>query len=211
MTSTTSTVHGEAMVEVTGGVDTQRRMKALIVTAPESLRAQLRRLGDRQMVETCAGLRPDRNRTADPTVAAKIELRSLARRHQVLTEEINDLDELLTSLVAGINPDLLAVKGVGTDVAGQLLLTAGQNTDRLTDDAAFAMLCGAAPIPASSGKTTRHRLNRGGDRHANSALWRIVITRTGTDQRTKNYVARRTAEGLSKPEIIPLPQALRRP
>lgn len=182
--------------------DTQRRMKALIVTALESLRAQLRGLTDRQLVEACARLRPDRTRAGDPATATKIALRSLARRHHALTTEIDDLDELLGPLVADINPGLLALKGVGADVAGQLLVTAGENTDRLTSDAALAMLCGAAPIPASSGKTNRHRLNRGGDRHANNALWRIVITRMGTDQRTKDYLARRTAEGLSKPEII---------
>ncbi|MGH2909824.1 MAG: IS110 family transposase [Solirubrobacteraceae bacterium] len=187
---------------ITQRADTQRRMKALIVTAPESLRAQLRALTDRRLVEACAGLRPDRARAGDAGTAAKIALRSLAHRHQALGVEIDDLDELLVPLVAQINPDLLALKGVGTEVAGQLLVTAGENTDRLTSEAALAMLCGAAPIPASSGKTNRHRLNRGGDRQANSALWRIVITRMGTDQRTKDYVARRTTEGLSKREII---------
>ena len=101
-----------------------------------------------------------------------------------------------------INARLLEVKGVGPDVAGQLLVTDGQNTGRIASEAAFAMLCGAAPLPASSGKTSRHRLNRGGDRQANNALWRIVITRLGTDERTRAYVERRTAEGLTKPEII---------
>jgi transposase len=182
--------------------DTQRRMKALIVTAPEVLREQLRSVSDRQLIQMCAGMRPDRRRAADPDIATKIALRSLARRHQALTVELADLDELLAPLVADISPALLTLKGVGTDVAGQLLVTAGENTERLTSDAAFAMLCGASPIQASSGKTSRHRLNRGGDRNANSALWRIVITRMGTDQRTKDYVARRTTEGLSKPEII---------
>ena len=105
-------------------------------------------------------------------------------------------------LVEKINPQLLATPGIGADVAGQLLVTAGQNTNRIRSEAAFAMLCGAAPLPASSGKTTRHRLNRGGDRHANRALWRIVITRMATDPRTRAYVTRRTAEGLSKTEII---------
>jgi transposase len=182
--------------------DVQRQIKALIVTAPESLRAQLRTLPDRELIEVCADLRPDRADAGDPGTATKIALRSLARRHRALSVEIADLDELLGPLVAQINPGLLALKGVGPEVAGQLLVTAGENADRLTNEAAFAMLCGVAPLPASSGKTTRHRLNRGGDRAANSALWRIVITRMGTDQRTKNYVARRTTEGLAKPEII---------
>ena len=182
--------------------DTQRQMKALIITAPDDLRAQLRTLTNRQLIQTCAGLRPDRSRAADPAVATKIALRSLARRHQVLSVEIDELDQLLAPLVKQINPTLLTLSGVGNDVAGQLLVTAGEKTHRLTSEAAFAMLCGAAPIPASSGRTTRHRLNRGGDRQANNALWRIAITRMGTDNRTQDYVARRTTEGLSKPEII---------
>lgn len=182
--------------------DLQRRLQALVVTAPEPLRQALRALPVRQLVETCAALRPDRSKIDDPTVATKVALRSLARRHQQLTEEVDDLDGLIGPLVEKINPRLLEVKGVGPDVAGQLLVTAGENSDRLRSEAAFAMLCGAAPLPASSGKTVRHRLNRGGDRHANSALWRIVITRLATDPRTRDYAARRTAEGLSKPEII---------
>ncbi|MES9539410.1 transposase, partial [Actinomadura sp. NPDC000600] len=104
--------------------------------------------------------------------------------------------------VAAINPRLVAANGVGTDVAGQLLVTAGHNHDRLTCEAAFAMLCGAAPIPASSGKTTRHRLNRGGDRQANAALYRVVLCRLRWDPRTRAYAERRTTEGLSKKEII---------
>lgn len=182
--------------------DAQRQVKALIVTAPEPLRAQLRGLRDRQLLDTCAGLRPDRLSAGDPTVATKIALRSLARRHQALTEEIDDLDALLAPLVAEINPDLLAANGVGVDVAGQLLVSAGENADRLTSEAAFAMLCGVAPIPASSGKTTRHRLNRSGDRQANAALYRVVLCRMRWDSRTRDYVARRTTQGLSKPEII---------
>src|SRR5690606_28382870 len=121
---------------------------------------------------TCANLRPARTGAASPATAVKTALRSLARRHQQLTAEIADLDELLEPLVAAINPGLVAANGVGTDVAGQLLVTTGDNHDRLRSEAAFAMLCGAAPIPASSGKTSRHRLNRGGDRQANKALYR---------------------------------------
>jgi transposase len=182
--------------------DLQRRLKALVVTAPDALRQELRELPVRQLIEVAASARPDRSKAQDPTVATKVALRSLARRHLQLTEEIDDLDALIGPLVTVINPALLELKGVGPDVAGQLLVTAGQNSDRLRSEAAFAMLCGAAPLPASSGKTNRHRLNRGGDRDANCALWRIVITRLGTDQRTRDYATRRTAEGLSKPEII---------
>ncbi len=104
--------------------------------------------------------------------------------------------------MTAINPNLAAANGVGTDVAGQLLVTAGENHDRLTSEAAFAMLCGAAPIPASSGKTTRHRLNRGGDRHANAALYRIVLCRLRWNPNTRAYAERRTKDGLSKKEII---------
>ena len=104
--------------------------------------------------------------------------------------------------MAAVNPALLATAGVGVEVAGQLLVTAGDNPQRLVSEAAFAMLCGAAPLPASSGRTHRHRLNRGGDRQANAALNRIVLCRLYHDPRTRAYVARRTAEGLSKPEII---------
>jgi hypothetical protein len=182
--------------------DTQRQIKALIVTAPDELRARLRGLNVTKLITACANLRPDRADAATPATAATIALRSLARRHQHLTTEITDLDELLEPLVTAINPALTAVTGVGTDVAGQLLVTAGENHDRLTSEAAFAMLCGAAPIPASSGKTTRHRLNRGGDRQANKALYRVVLCRLRWDPRTRDYMQRRTTEGLSTKEII---------
>ena len=112
------------------------------------------------------------------------------------------LDALLTPLVAQINPALTAANGVGTDVAGQLLVTAGDNPDRLRSEAAFAALCGVSPIPASSGRTHRHRLNRGGDRQANAAIYRVVLCRMRWDPRTRAYVQRRTAEGLSKKDII---------
>ncbi|WP_204034442.1 IS110 family transposase [Sinosporangium siamense] len=182
--------------------DTQRQIKSLIVTAPDGLRRQLRGLPLKKLIGTCATLRRDHADAARPSTAAKIALRSLARRHQQLTIEIADLDELLEPLVTAINPALVAVHGVGTDTAGQLLVTAGQNHDRLTGEAAFAMLCGVAPIPASSGKTSRHRLNRGGDRQANAALYRIALVRLRWDIRTRAYMERRTKDGLSKKEII---------
>jgi len=181
---------------------TQRRLKALIVTAPDELRASLRALTAAKLVAACAALRPDLADAAAPATATAIALRSLARRHQQLTAEITDLDRLLQPLVTAINPDLMAVHGVGPDTAGQLLVTAGQNHDRIHSEAAFAMLCGAAPIPASSGKTNRHRLNRGGDRQANAALYRIALVRMRWDPRTRAYVQRRTQNGLSKKEII---------
>ena len=182
--------------------DTQRQIKSLLVTADDQLRTRLRGLSTTQLITTCADLRPDTSDTANQATATMIALRSLARRHQHLTTEITDLDTLLEPLVAAINPDLLAVPGVGPDTAGQLLVTAGENNDRITSEAAFAMLCGAAPLPASSGKTRRHRLNRGGDRQANAALYRVVLVRLRWDPHTRAYAERRTKEGLSKKEII---------
>jgi transposase len=182
--------------------EAQTQLQALLVTAPETLRAQLRGLSTRRLVATCAALRPDRDRISEPAQATKSALRTLARRHQQLTAEIAELDADLAPLVTQINPALTATTGVGTDVAGQLLVTAGDNPDRLRSEAAFAALCGVSPIPASSGRTHRHRLNRGGDRQANCALYRVVLSRMRWDPRTRNYVQRRTEQGLSKKDII---------
>ena len=187
---------------VAARADAQRQIKALIVTAPDALRMTLRGLGDRELIAHCATRRPDRAAAADPATATVLALRALARRHQQLSVEITELDTLIGPLVAAINPALLQLTGVGADVAGQLLVTAGDNPARLRSEAAFAMLCGAAPLPASSGRTVRHRLNRGGDRQANAALYRIVLCRLRWDPRTRAYAARRTTEGMSKPEII---------
>jgi transposase len=126
----------------------------------------------------------------------------VARRWQALQAEIDDLDVQLTPLVTAAAPDLVALPGIGIDTAGQLLVTAGDNPHRLRSEASFARLCGAAPIPVSSGRTDRHRLHRGGDRQANSALWRIALVRMGCHQPTRDYVTRRTAEGKTKPEIM---------
>lgn len=182
--------------------DVQRQVKALVVTAPEALRERLRGLRDKQLLATCARLRPDTTRLHEPAEATKHALRTLAARHAQLSDEITALDVHLATLVELINPALLQLQGVGVDVAGQLLVTAGGNPERVRSEPAFAMLCGVAPLPASSGKTRRHRLNRGGDRQANCALYRIVLTRLRWDPRTRAYAERRTAEGLSKKEII---------
>lgn len=129
-------------------------------------------------------------------------LRRLARRHHTLDTEVRELDHDLTALVRQAAPELINRRGVGTDTAGQLLVTAGDNPHRMRSEAAFAHLIGVAPLPASSGKTQRHRLNRGGDRHANNALYVITLSRMRHDPRTQNYVTRRTQEGLTKHEII---------
>ena len=173
-----------------------------IVSAPEELRDQVRNLTRMQLIRTCAAWRPDATGFRDPVVAGRIALRSLARRILELNDEVADLDELIAPLVRELAPALVRATGIGVEIAGQLLVTAGDNPERLRNEASFAMLCGVAPLPASSGKTQRHRLNRGGDRAANSALHLAVIVRMRMDDRTRAYVARRTTEGLSKLEII---------
>jgi transposase len=186
---------------VAARADAQRQLKALIVTAPDELRSRLRGLGDRALISHCATRRPDPARAGEPAAATALALRALARRHQQLSVEIAELDALIAPLVTAINPTLLGLSGVGPDIAGQLLVTAGDNPHRLRSEAAFAMLCGVAPLPASSGRTHRHRLNRGGDRDANAALHRIVLSRLRWDPRTRAYAARRTSQGRTKPEI----------
>jgi transposase len=175
-------------------------LRSLLVTAPAELREQLRGLSAVRLVRVAATLDP--GRLTSPTAAAMLALRTLARRYQALDAEITALDSELDQLTATAAPRLLALFGVGPDVASALLIAAGDNPGRLGSEAAFSMLCGSSPIQASSGKTTRHRLNRGGDRQANAALYRIVIVRLRWHQPTKDYTARRTAEGKSKKEII---------
>ena len=176
------------------------QMKALIVTAPPQLRETLDGLPTVALATRCAGFRP--GRLDDPTMAARCTLRSLARRYRQLSKEIQDLQAELARLIWTTAPALVGVFGVGPDTAATLPIAAGGNPQRLRSEAAFASLCGVNPIPASSGKTNRHRLNRGGDRQANSALYRIVVVRLSHDPRTRAYMLRRTGEGLSKSEII---------
>jgi transposase len=177
------------------------QLHALVVTAPDSLRTRLRGLSRPRLVTTAVAFRPRLPLTS--TIAAtQLALKSLAVRHQQLTAEVEALEAQLELLVAKAAPDLVAVKGIGTDIATTLLATAGDNPDRLRCEGAFAHLCGVAPIPASSGKTNRHRLNRGGDRDANRALYLLAVGRMGWDPATKAYVERRTTEGLSKKEIL---------
>lgn len=171
------------------------------MTAPDGLRAQLRGLPLAELVAAAARLRPDQV-PATPTDAAKFALRSVAGRWLRLTEEITALDTQLGRLVATAAPALVAVHGVGTQTAAVLLVAAGDNPERLQSEGAFAHLCGVAPIPASSGKTTRHRLSRGGNRQANSALYLIAVGRMAWHPPTRAYVKRRTTQGKTKAEII---------
>ncbi len=120
----------------------------------------------------------------------------------MFTEEIDEVTERLARLTTSAGPELVALFGVGTETAGQLLVTAGDNPERLRTEAAFAALCGAAPVPASSGRTDGHRLSRGGDRQANRALHMIAVVRMRYCPRTRAYVARRTQQGLTKKDII---------
>jgi len=133
---------------------------------------------------------------------AKHAIRSLDRRHQQLTEEIRDLDQHLTRLVSQAAPQLLDVKGLGPLTCAALLVAVGDHPERMRSESAFAHLCGVAPVPASSGKTDRHRLNRGGDRQANYALYILAVTRMAWGPRTRTSVDKRKADGKSTKEII---------
>ena len=176
------------------------QMRGLISTAPEPIRAELRNLNVYRLLERASAYRPGVKR--DVVSLTKFTLRMLAHRAIALEEEIEEIDAILKPLVVETAPRLVATLGIGTDAASALLVTAGDNPERLRDEAAFAHLCGVAPIEASSGKQERHRLNRSGDRQANSALWHIVITRMVYDPRTAEYIDRRTKEGLTKKEAV---------
>ena len=169
-----------------------------IVAAPEEVRDQTRM----QRLRTCAAWRPDAVGYRDPVVATKLALKYLARRILDLNDEIAELDRFIVPLVEELAPNLLELEGVGAENAGAIMVAVGDNPDRLRSEASFAMMCGVCPIPASSGKTQRHRLNRGGNRQANSALHMVVVCRMRIDQRTRAYVARRTLDGLSKREVM---------
>jgi transposase len=159
-------------------------LHALVVTAPVAMRAQLRQLKLGQLVGTSAAFRASPELTT-PTAATKLALKSIAVRHQQLSAEIEALDRHLDQLVAKAAPALVAIKGVGTDIAATLLTVAGDNPERLSNEGAFAQLVGVAPIEASSGKITRYRLNRGGDRQGNRAPYLLAVGRMGWDPATK--------------------------
>ena len=174
-----------------------------IVAAPEEVRDQVRNLTRMQRLRTCAAWRPDTVGYRDPVVATKLSLKSLARRILDINDEIAELDRFIVPLVEELAPSLLELEGVGTENAGAVMVAVGDNPDRLRSEASFAMMCGVCPIPGiECRKTQRHRLNRGGNRQANSALHMVVVCRMRTDERTRAYVARRTLEGLSKREIM---------
>ena len=177
------------------------QLQGMRVTAPEQLRRRLRGLSTKELVCVAARFRFGDDPRDVPT-ATRFALRSVARRYEALSEEIAELEVHLDRLVAQAAPELVALPGIGTENAATLLIVAGDNPQRLGSEASFASLCGVSPIEASSGKVVRHRLNRGGNREANRALYMICLARMRRDHRTQEYVARRTAEGKSKPEII---------
>jgi len=176
------------------------QLHSLCDTAPDQVRAQLKGLPLKKMVAVAERWRPNEAITAENV--AKRAMNTVARRWRALDDEARGLDVHIKTLLAHVAPELLAVHGVGPDTAGQLLVTVGDNPGRLRNEKAFAALCGSSPVQASSGRTNRHRLNRGGDRQANSALWTIVRARMVSHPPTRTYVERRTAEGLSKTEIM---------
>jgi transposase len=177
-----------------------QQIDQLIVTAPAPLRDQLRDLAKMRLIRCCAASRPEDSHAADPAVATRIALKNLARRYLELNAEIRELDKLLKRLATELAPQLSAVSGIGADTAAQLLITVGDNPGRIRSEGAFAMLCGVAPLPASSGKTQRHRLNRGGDRQANRALHVIATTRKRSEPRTQTYIKNKIASGHTKQE-----------
>ena len=175
-------------------------LKTIIVNAPAELREELDRLPDRKLIEYCAQLSYESMST--PADAARYVLAALARRHRSLSQEIDIHQRVLQTLTERAAPELTSAFGIGADSAAELLIVAGDNPERIRSEAAFAKLCGVCPIPASSGKTTRHRLYRGGHRHANAALHRITLIRMRFHEPTINYVTRRTKEGKTKSEIM---------
>jgi transposase len=181
-----------------------QQIKDLLVTAPAELRERYRRYTTTlRLVQALARCRPTTDE--DPTtVSVLTACKALAQRIEFLERQTDELTAELDALTTTLNPALRAAYGVGPDTAAQLLVTAGTNSHRLRSEAAFAMLAGVAPIPASSGKTIRHRLSRGGDRAANNALHRIALVRWSHDPRTRDYITRQLAAGRSKKDILRL-------
>ncbi|MCH7901987.1 MAG: IS110 family transposase [Acidobacteria bacterium] len=183
-------------------IQTLNQLRHLVFCAPEEIRVRFKDRYKTGLITEAANMRPRKG--SDPIVyRTNLVIRGLARRIQTLNTETKIIDGALTQLIKKATPSLLALHGVGVDTAASLLVAAGDNPERLHNERSWAHLCGVTPIPANSGKvTTRFRLNRGGDRQANAALHRIVLTRMSSDQDTRRYVARRRAEGLSTPEIM---------
>lgn len=185
---------------VKAATDGQRQLHALVVTAPEQVRARFRGLSTRKMLATALQLRPAHYADQVHVFTAMTTLKAIARRVRVLENEAAEHEKAIRTIVTSWHPDLPTLPGVGPIVAATVL-AAWSHTGRCRDDAAFAMLAGTAPIPASSGKTVRHRLNRSGDRQLNRAIYTIVLTRLRLDPATRAYAERRRAQGKTDREI----------
>lgn len=178
-------------------------IRADIISVPEELRDQLRGITRMQLIRRLVvATRPDSTDFRTPLGAAKTALKRLAKRYVDLDDEVSELDDMIDAILADAAPLLVQLKCVGAQSAAQLMVTVGDNPERLRSEASFAMLCGVAPVPVSSGMTYRHRLNCGGDRQANSAIHIIAIGRLRTDEHTKEYVAKKMSEGHTKMEAI---------
>ncbi len=173
-----------------------------IVSAPEELRDQLRGMTRMQLIRHLVATRPDKTAFRTPDGAARISLKHLAKRYVELDDEVSELDDAIAAILADLAPKLTALPCVGPQTASQLMITVGDNPGRIKSEASFAMLCGVAPIPVSTGMKPRHRLNRGGDRAANSAIHIIAVGRLRTDERTRAFVDRKMSEGHTKTEAI---------
>jgi transposase len=172
----------------------------MLITAPTRIREKYRDLKDKALITALATCRPDRTDTVDRAVLTA--LKTLAQRHRFLTAQADDIEQQTRELATATNAHLMSLHGVGPNAAAQLLITAGANPDRLRSEASFAALCGTAPVPASSGKTTRYRLSRGGDRHANRALHTIAMVRMSSHPRTREFVHAQRDKGRTTAEIL---------
>lgn len=190
--------HDTAVRDRTGAMIT---LKAMLVHAPEQLRAEIGRKTQKMIARHCAALRPRSLETPEDSI--RHTLRSIVKRWLTLDEEIKDLETLIEQLVTQHAPHLLDEFGIGVDTAAEILIVAGDNPERIKSEAAFAKLAGISPLPTGSGMTSgKHRINHGGHRQLNAAIYRTVIVRMRFHQPTIAYVARRTAEGKSKRDII---------
>jgi transposase len=182
-------------------VQTLNQLRHLVFCGPEPIRVRFKDRYKTGLVTEAAKMRP-RNGSDPVTFTTNTVIRNLARRIQHLNTEMASIDQMLSGLVTATAPSLLALHGVGLDSAATLLVCAGDNPDRLKSEGSWAHLCGVAPLPASTGRNARHRLNRGGDRQANAALYRIVLTRMSNHPETRRYVTQRRNEGRNTTEIM---------
>ena len=183
-------------------IQSLNQLRHLVFTAPEEIRVRFKDRPKTGLITEAANMRPRKG--SDPIMyRTNLVIKSLARRIKSLDAEMRTIDQTLRSLITETAPTMLELYGVGVDTAATLLATAGDNPDRLKSERSWAHLCGVTPLPANSGKTTtKFRLNRGGDRQANAALYRIVLTRMSSHEETRRYVAKRRTDGLSTPEIM---------